>query len=265
LPTLTELYFHLFVIDFKGQMEVTVKFLSTLANACFNARFMNSFPYFRNCKIYFWCMAIFLFSGFLLLSFKSTASSFILLNSFHAQWLDTFFICYTYVGDGLFAIGIFIVMLLLKRKEEAFSVLLSFITSGLLVQLLKRLHAAPRPKLFFEAGQYLHFIDGITLSGNNSFPSGHATTAFAVATVLAVLLRNKTWQWPILMAAMLVGYSRIYLAQHFLIDVLVGAIVGFVCGILSVYIVKKIKLSGYSVHSKRQRMPHKALATLLRA
>ena len=45
--------------------------------------------------------------------------------------------------------------------------------------------------------------------------------------------KNKNWQLIILFAALLVGYSRIYLAQHFLIDVIIGALLGCVSGLLS--------------------------------
>jgi hypothetical protein len=40
------------------------------------------------------------------------------------------------------------------------------------VQIIKNLVNAPRPRLFFEAGQYLYFIDGISLANHSSFPSG---------------------------------------------------------------------------------------------
>jgi membrane-associated phospholipid phosphatase len=46
-------------------------------------------------------------------------------------------------------------------------------------------------------------------------------------------MKNKNLQLLILMAAVLVGYSRIYLAQHFLLDVIVGALLGTVSGVLS--------------------------------
>ena len=139
------------------------------------------------------------------------------------------------MGDGVFAIVFFaLVYFYFKRKQQGSLLLLSFIISGLAVQLIKNFINAPRPKLFFEAGQYLYFVDEVSLANNFSFPSGHTATAFAIATVL-VLMSNKNKQLFILLAALLVGYSRIYLAQHFLLDVVIGAVIGTASGVVSVY------------------------------
>jgi len=119
--------------------------------------------------------------------------------------------------------------------------LLSFIISGLAAQILKNIFNSPRPKVFFEAGQYLHFIDGVSLSNYSSFPSGHTATAFALATVLVCFINNKKAHFGILIIAALVGYFRIYLGQHFLLDVFIGAILGTISGLLSVRIVMNLK------------------------
>ena len=63
---------------------------------------------------------------------------------------------------------------------------------------------------------------------------------FAVATVIVLILKHKKWQLPVLSAAALVGYSRIYLAQHFLIDVIIGSITGCLSGIAAVYLMAAI-------------------------
>ena len=101
-----------------------------------------------------------------------------------------------------------------------------------MVQVIKNLVNAPRPRIFFEQGQYLHFIDGVSLSGVSSFPSGHTATAFAIATVLVLFMKNRNRQVLVLVMALLVGYSRIYLAQHFILDILIGSIIGVIGGAL---------------------------------
>jgi membrane-associated phospholipid phosphatase len=141
------------------------------------------------------------------------------------------------MGDGIFAVCLIALMFFyFKRKQSGFALLYSFLISGLAAQLIKNLVNSPRPKLYFEAGTYLNFVDGVTLTGSSSFPSGHTATAFAIATVLVLMMKNKDWQIFILMAALLVGYSRIYLAQHFLLDVIVGALLGTISGIVSFYL-----------------------------
>jgi membrane-associated phospholipid phosphatase len=123
-----------------------------------------------------------------------------------------------------------------KRKKCAMALLYSFLISGLAAQIIKNLVNSPRPKLYFEAGTYLNFIYVVTVTGNSSFPSGHTATAFAIATVFVLMMKNKNWQLLILMAAVLVGYSRIYLAEHFLLDVIVGAFLGSISGMLAFYL-----------------------------
>jgi membrane-associated phospholipid phosphatase len=64
--------------------------------------------------------------------------------------------------------------------------------------------------------------------GSPSFPSGHAMSAFAVATAIAVLAPRL--RWPVLALAALIGFSRVYLGVHFWIDVLAGAALGIAIG-----------------------------------
>jgi membrane-associated phospholipid phosphatase len=108
----------------------------------------------------------------------------------------------------------------------------TFIASALVAQIMKNLFSMPRPKQFFPAGQYSYFIDGVTHIGFASFPSGHSTSVFALATLLAIFDTNKTGNILYLLAAVAVGYSRIYLGQHFLGDVLVGSAIGMLTAVL---------------------------------
>jgi membrane-associated phospholipid phosphatase len=61
-----------------------------------------------------------------------------------------------------------------------------------------------------------------------SFPSGHAMSAFAVASAIAVL--SPRLRWPVLAVAAVIAFSRVYLGVHFWLDVLVGAVLGIVIG-----------------------------------
>jgi membrane-associated phospholipid phosphatase len=196
----------------------------------------------RQNKLYFTGLVTVLLLSFFFLVFQGKAAAFISLNSYHPFLLNVFFINYTFMGDGIFALCLTAALLFyFKRKQQGIALLYSFLISGIAVQVIKNLVSAPRPKLFFEAGQYLHFIDGVSLANNSSFPSGHTATAFAIATVIVVMMKDKSWQLLILIATVLVGYSRIYLAQHFLLDVMIGAMIGSVSGVLAVYLATNIK------------------------
>ena len=102
---------------------------------------------------------------------------------------------------------------------------------------LKRLFALPRPASVLEAG-HLHVI-GDTLRAN-TFPSGHAVTAFTVASLL-VLGSHKPWRtasWALPMA-LLIALSRIAVGAHWPADLAAGAAGGWVSGALGVMIVMR--------------------------
>ncbi len=72
-----------------------------------------------------------------------------------------------------------------------------------------------------------------------SFPSGHTTASFAFVGVAILRCKPITFL-PILLLAMLIGFSRIYLRVHYLTDVIAGTVLGFVCGISSVLIFNSV-------------------------
>ncbi|HMH22932.1 MAG TPA: phosphatase PAP2 family protein [Puia sp.] len=182
---------------------------------------------------YFFAGFLFFFLvGLFFLVTQGKAATFFYLNHYHRTPLDIFFINYTYLGDGLFSVAVIIILLVLRRWSQAIQVLTAFLGSALLAQLLKNLFSMPRPKEFFNQGQYAYFIDGITHTGFSSFPSGHSTSVFALATMLALFEKNKKGNILYLICALGVGYSRIYLGQHFLGDVLVGSLIGTLLAVL---------------------------------
>jgi membrane-associated phospholipid phosphatase len=169
---------------------------------------------------------LFLVTGILMVLFTSKTISFIFLNPYHSKPLDLFFIVYTNVGDGLFSIGIFLLLLWWRRPRPGWEIVSAFLLSGIMVQLLKNFFPMPRPKTLLGDAHYAYFINGLTHVGNASFPSGHTATAFGTAALLSIFTKNKNYSLLYLFAAMLVAYSRIYLGQHFLQDVLGGALIG---------------------------------------
>jgi membrane-associated phospholipid phosphatase len=169
--------------------------------------------------------------GLIFLLTEGKATTFIILNPYHRHVLDTFFVYLTFLGDGLFAVIVILLFLLLRRWSQALQLLTAFLLSALLAQILKSFFSMPRPKQFFAPGQYAFFITGVTHTGFASFPSGHSTSIFALATLLALFEKNKKANVVYLLVAVAVGYSRIYLGQHFLGDVLMGAFIGMVVAV----------------------------------
>jgi membrane-associated phospholipid phosphatase len=184
------------------------------------------------------------FSFLMLLSlvfmvFTKKESGFFILNNYHSGWLDDFFILYTNVGDGFFSIAIAVIFFFWRQFLIGVEIITAFLLSGAFVQILKYFFPMPRPNVFLVNAHYHHFILNVTLTGHASFPSGHAASAFALATLLSLFEKNKIRTYWYLLGATLVAYSRIYLGQHFLQDVFAGAIIGFVSGLLVYLIISR--------------------------
>ncbi len=99
------------------------------------------------------------------------------------------------------------------------------IASGLMVQVCKHLVGRPRPSLALPANEYF----GPTFKSDLlSFPSGHATTSFAVAAALSVWYPRAAWLFYALAALICLG--RVLGNAHYLSDVLAGAFLGLAVG-----------------------------------
>lgn len=172
------------------------------------------------------------------------------LNTIHTLYLDTFFQNYTLLGDGVFSIAIFLILLLAERTTLAMQVIIGYLFSGIVSQVLKRVIHAPRPHALISSAEYPYFIDGITHSGMTSFPSGHTTSVFALATLLALNTQDKRLSLIYLITAIITGYSRIYLGQHFLGDVVAGALIGVLSALLIYWYSRKVKIEWVGVNKE---------------
>lgn len=189
-----------------------------------------------------WLFITLTFATFLLSYGK--AEAFVILNPWHTPVLDILFRIFTYLGDGLFTVAMVVIFFLLRRRRLSLLILSGYAFSGLIVQILKNCFPADRPKLFFEKHliDYPYFLDNVTLHTINSFPSGHTTSAFALAAALTFMSKKKTGSIFLILMAMMVGYSRIYLGQHFPQDVIAGAAIGVFAAIVSYLVIEKIYL-----------------------
>ena len=108
---------------------------------------------------------------------------------------------------------------------------------------LKDLVARARPCQIDQTVELL-----ISRPSSYSFPSTHSAWAFAAAT--AVFLNNKKFGVIVFIAAVIIGFSRLYLFVHFPTDVLFGAVLGILTGFIAVKIVQAVSRK---VKSKKRR------------
>ncbi len=183
---------------------------------------------------------IFIVLGALLLAVDTKTEMHLGFNSYHNSFFDSFFYYITYLGDGVMAVLTVIILSAIKYRY-AVIVGLSNLISAIITQTLKQtlFSDSVRPKKFFEGIHDLYFVPGVNNHLYYSFPSGHSTCAFALFFSLALLVKNKTLELLFFITAILVGYSRIYLSQHFFEDVYAGSLIGIFTTIIVYYFIQK--------------------------
>lgn len=192
----------------------------------------------KNNGVFFTSIGSLVVASLVEISLFSKKAGFENMNPVHNLALDKFFYLITQLGNGWCMIIVSALYLILKRKKLAFLIFSSFLLSGVIAQVLKYFIPEARPAMILDKSQYPYFIDHVTLHSYSSFPSGHTASAFAMATVISFYLPDKWWSVPLLLYAVLVGYSRIYLGNHFLIDVLSGLIIGVISSVFCWLVIK---------------------------
>ena len=186
---------------------------------------------------------VFLAGGILVLTIDQETLH-IAITSWHPRWLDLFFKYGTEIGHGVTCVIVVVVVAILYWRNffPVFLIgVLSYAVSGLIVQFLKRFVFADvlRPVKIIGPDK-LHVIEGVKLNEYFTFPSGHAATTMAMMTFLALLLKNKPVAQFIIAVIGLIGmYSRVYLSQHFLQDILAGAGIGILITLMTYAIMSR--------------------------
>lgn len=163
---------------------------------------------------------------------------FIKINSWAGQyvWLDRFMIFSAeWLGYIMF---LALVIVYFKNKTRFKGVVYTAIGSAIVVRLgivslIRLFYYHPRP--FMVLSHVDQLVDHATES---SFPSGHAAFYFALAT--GVYLYNKKAGLAYLLLAGLIGFARVFVGVHWLLDILAGAGVGVATGLVLNYYFRKI-------------------------
>lgn len=187
-------------------------------------------------KVFFSLFAAYLIFGAIYLFIYSHADGFVIINHFRAPFLDVFFYWATWIGDGIVFIAVILIFLFIKTKWSLLA-LSAYASSGILTQIIKHIVQAPRPSSYFADSVLVKAVEGIPLWCCNSFPSGHSASGFALFLFFALLTKNKIIEIFCFIGAFVIGISRIYLGQHFPVDVYFGSIIGVILTVFSYYFI----------------------------
>jgi len=170
----------------------------------------------------------------LLISFDTWL--FLLLNNLHSEVLDPIMV---WISGKFTWIPLYLILLaLVIRKHQLKSILIVvpfiflLITASdqISVHLFKNLFERLRPCHNSELKDFIHLLGNC--GGQYGFLSSHASNTFALATFLILLMKHRAYLYTLVIWAGLVSYSRIYLGVHYPADILAGACLGILTGIL---------------------------------
>ena len=163
---------------------------------------------------------------------------FLLLNHDFGSIADNFLLICTYLAEGWAWIPYLIIVGWFFKKDKGI-IIYCFAISTLLTQIPKQIFfpTITRPIASGIDPNQIHTVKGVVMHQLNSFPSGHTATAFTIFLLTVYLFKNNKLVLIGLIYAMLCGYSRIYLGQHFPMDVGGGIIVA----IITVEISKRLR------------------------
>ena len=146
----------------------------------------------------------------------------------HSAFLTMFFRIVTLLGEGgIFWIAVAVILLFFKKTRRIGICIGASLLIGVIVGngIIKNVVARPRP---YDAIEGIESV--VSHLSDYSFPSGHSLCCFEAATALAM---NRTkWAIPAYVGAVLVAVSRLFLFVHYPTDVICGALLGVLFGVL---------------------------------
>ncbi len=165
---------------------------------------------------------------------------FLTLNGLAAQLPDTVWSALTVLGDSLVALCL-VLPFLRQRPDLALAALLASLPATLISHALKAAFGMARP--YAVLGDTVHVIGPYLSAG--SFPSGHTTTAFVLASILTAGLGNRSAALGVLILALLVGLARVAVGAHWPLDVAGGMLCGWASALIGLYLARRFGNPGH--------------------
>ena len=170
-----------------------------------------------------------------LLIFYKKEETLLMINGHYSSLLDTLMYHITRLPELAYVLFVLALGLFTQRRFFL-AVVIAMSICGLTIILNKYLifADAPRPLRYLtDHNISFHHVPGIQHHSNGSFPSGHTMSAFCALALAAFISKNKGMQFFFFLLALVSGYSRVYVAQHYLIDVYAGSIIGFTIALIT--------------------------------
>jgi membrane-associated phospholipid phosphatase len=190
-------------------------------------------------KYYIGLFLIFVLLGGWVLTMIQKGDVVLWLDVHHTPLLDIFFKYATRMGEGLVVIALIGFVGLYRFRHFVYGALAMGVSTGI-IQSLKHFvfPHMDRPKVVL-AAMDLHFVEGVHVNSHFSFPSGHSASAFTLFTVMALSTKNKALGVLWFFLALFVAGSRMYLKQHFFMDIYTGGIIGFVTAVVFYLVIQR--------------------------
>jgi undecaprenyl-diphosphatase len=165
------------------------------------------------------------------------------INSCHSPFFDNFFYIYTQTWTWIPLIVLMLVWMWRKWGISSLYVvggiaLCILLSDQISSSLLKPLVARLRPTHDPEIADLIHTVCGYR-GGLYGFVSSHSANAFTFVVFTSLVIRNYYYVFFITLWAMLTAYSRVYLGVHYVGDVVCGAILGVLVGLLVYGLLRK--------------------------
>lgn len=135
--------------------------------------------------------------------------------------LDAMMVFFTLLGISYVIVLVSVPLWLANRRDSAIDIVMVVILVTILAEVVKLMVDRPRPL------EELADVNILLAASGPSFPSAHASRAFAVA-ILLWLRAPREIGISAVIVAVLIAVSRVYLGVHWPTDVLAGAVLGIV-------------------------------------
>lgn len=151
----------------------------------------------------------------------------------------------TQLGDASIILSLLTIFILYAPKLWE-SLLSASLVSLLFSSVLKNLFLIPRPAQIYDNNSFI--IVGKKAIGFASLPSGHSITVFTTLTILLFafmpkkLISKVIWVFTLISIGLIVASTRVALGAHHPLDVIIGSIIGYICGLIGIFISRKYSI-----------------------